>query len=72
MQTHFEYGWTPSDDLPRQGVSDRALGYGNRLSLDVLRELRLILRLLRMKRMETEFRAIVAALCEAPFAIAAE
>jgi len=49
-----------------------ALGYGNRLSLDVLRELRLILRLLRMKRMEMEFRAIVAALCETPLAVAAE
>ena len=32
-----------------------ALGYGNRLSLEVLRELRLILRLLRFKRMHAEF-----------------
>jgi len=48
-----------------------ALGYGNRLSLDVLRELRLILRWLRVKRMEDEFAEIVAALY-APPAVAAE
>ena len=38
-----------------------ALGYGTRLSLDVLRELRVILRLMRRKRMEAEFCRIVAA-----------
>ena len=40
-----------------------ALGYGNRLSLEVLCELRLILRLLRFKRMQAEYeirRRIVA------------
>ena len=32
-----------------------ALGYGKRLSLEILRELRLILRLMRFKRMEAEY-----------------
>jgi hypothetical protein len=49
-----------------------ALGYGNRLSLEVLRELRLILRLLRRKRMQAEFDAIIAALCDDALAEAAE
>lgn len=49
-----------------------ALGRGNRLSLDVLCELRLILRLMRRRRMQAQFAAIVAALCDAPFAMAAE
>jgi hypothetical protein len=39
-----------------------ALGYGNRLSLEVLRELRLALRLMRFKRMHAEFSTIIAAL----------
>jgi hypothetical protein len=39
-----------------------AFGYGNRLSLEVLREARLALRLMRFKRMEREFSAIAAAL----------
>jgi hypothetical protein len=38
----------------------------------VLRELRLILRLLRAKQMATELGAIVAALREGPIALAAE
>lgn len=41
-----------------------ALGGGNRLSLDVLRELRLILRLMRFKRMEEKFCAVAATLAE--------
>src|SRR5580658_3846848 len=49
-----------------------ALGCGTRLPLDVLSELRLILRLMRFKRMEGEFHAIVAALSEPAIAIAAE
>jgi hypothetical protein len=49
-----------------------AFGYGNRLSLEVLRELRLILRLMRYKGMRVEFDAIVAALCDETLAIAAE
>jgi hypothetical protein len=49
-----------------------ALGRGNRLSLDVLCELRLILRLMRRRRMHAQFAAIVAALCDAPIAMAAE
>jgi len=49
-----------------------ALGYGNRLSLEVLRELRLMLRLMRFKRMHAEFSAIVAALCDEAMAVAAE
>ena len=49
-----------------------ALGYGNRLSLEALRELRLILRLLRFKDMHAEFGAIIAALCDEVTALAAE
>jgi len=50
-----------------------AFGCGTRLSLEVLRELRLILRLLRRKRMEAEYGAALAALCDAPIAkLAAE
>jgi hypothetical protein len=49
-----------------------ALGCGTRLSLDVLSELRLILRLMRCKRMETEYEAALAALCNAPMSAAAE
>ena len=49
-----------------------ALGCGTRLSLDVLRELRFILRLVRCKRMEAAYHAAVAALCEGPIAMAAE
>jgi hypothetical protein len=49
-----------------------ALGCGSRLSLEVLRELRLVLRLMRLKRMQAEFSAIIAALCDEPIAMAAE
>jgi hypothetical protein len=49
-----------------------ALGCGTRLPLEVLRELRLILRLLRFKRMEAEYREALAALRDRPRAIAAE
>jgi hypothetical protein len=49
-----------------------AFGCGNRVSLDVLRELRLVLRLMRRKGMAAEFDAAVAALCDHPLAIAAE
>jgi len=49
-----------------------ALGRGNRLSVDLLTELRLILRLMRRRRMGAQFAAIVAALCEEPIAMAAE
>ena len=47
-------------------------GRGNSLSLDVLAELRLILRLMRWKRMRGHFPAIVAALCDEPERMAAE
>lgn len=47
-------------------------GHGSRLSLETLRELRLILRLLRFTRRQAEFPAIVAALSERPLAVAAE
>lgn len=47
-------------------------GRGNRLSLDVLAELRLTLRLMRWKRMRGHFAAIVAALCDDPIGMAAE
>jgi hypothetical protein len=49
-----------------------ALGRGNGLSVGVLRELRLILRIMRFKQMDAEFSAIVAASCEPPLAAAAE
>jgi hypothetical protein len=39
-----------------------ALGTGSRLSLEVLSEARLLLRLMRFKRMHAEFHAIIAAL----------
>ncbi len=39
-----------------------AFGYGNRLSLEVLRELRLMLRLMRLKGMQSEFGETIAAL----------
>jgi hypothetical protein len=49
-----------------------AFGCATRLSLEVLSELRLILRLLRFKRMQTEYAVILAALDEVPIAAAAE
>jgi hypothetical protein len=49
-----------------------ALGGGSRLSLEVLRELRLILRVMRLKHMEAEFFAAVATLRDRPSAMAAE
>jgi hypothetical protein len=49
-----------------------AFGGGHRLSLDVLCELRLILRLMRFKRMDAEFHALVAAVGTPAAAIAAE
>ena len=48
------------------------LGRGNRLSLTVLRELRLLLRLMRRKRMHAQFYSIVDALCDTERAMAAE
>ena len=49
-----------------------ALGCATRLSLEVLSELRLILRLMRWKKLHGKFRQIVAMLCAAPIAAAAE
>lgn len=49
-----------------------AFGRGNSLSLDVLAELRLILRMMRWKRMRGYFPAIVAALCDELERMAAE
>ncbi len=49
-----------------------ALGRGTRLPLDVLQELRLILRLMRCKRLHAQFPTIVAAVCDGPEAMAAE
>ena len=47
-------------------------GCAPRLSLEVLRELRLILRWMRFKRMAAQYSAIIEALGEAPAARAAE
>jgi hypothetical protein len=49
-----------------------ALGGGTRLSLEILRELRLILRVLRFKRMAAEYFETIAALRNPPTTIAAE
>lgn len=49
-----------------------AFGGGTRLSLDVLSELRLILRLLRFKKMHAEFGAIAGAVCNEAAPVAAE
>jgi hypothetical protein len=49
-----------------------AFGRATRLSLEILSELRLILRLMRRKRMDAEYKVIVSALCDVPTAIAAE
>jgi len=49
-----------------------ALGRGVRLPIDVLAELRLILRLMHFKRMQAQFPVIVAALCDESSAMAAE
>ena len=49
-----------------------ALGRGNRLSLEVLAELRLILRIMRFKRMRAEFAQIIVEMRDEPMAEAAE
>jgi hypothetical protein len=49
-----------------------ALGCTTRLSLEVLRELRLILRWMRIKKLEANYHAAVATLCDEPAAMAAE
>jgi hypothetical protein len=49
-----------------------ALGCGNRLALETLRELRLIVRLIRFKGMAGQFGALAAALCDETTALAAE
>jgi len=50
----------------------RAFGRGSRLSLETLRDLRVVLRLMRRKRRHGEFGAIVAAVCAQALAEAAE
>ena len=49
-----------------------AFGRGSALSLQVLRELRLILRLMRFRRMHAQFDSILAALRDDSIAMAAE
>jgi hypothetical protein len=49
-----------------------AFGRATRLSLEILGELRLILRLLRFKRMHAEYESILAPLCDVQVAAAAE
>jgi hypothetical protein len=49
-----------------------ALGSGSRLSLEILSEARLALRLMRFKRMDAEFHTVVAALRGDVIAEAAE
>jgi len=49
-----------------------AFGRGSQLSLEVLSELRLVLRLLRFKRAEADYTTALAAMCGLPIAEAAE
>jgi hypothetical protein len=49
-----------------------AFGRAKRLSLEVLSELRLVLRLMRFKRMQAEYESALAAMCETPILAAAE
>ena len=49
-----------------------AFGRGSRLSLEVLGELRLILRWLRFRGMRAAYETALAALCREPMAVAAE
>jgi hypothetical protein len=49
-----------------------AFGCAPRLSLEVLRELRLILRWMRLRRMDAQYEAIFAVLCNEQIATAAE
>jgi hypothetical protein len=49
-----------------------AFGCGGRLSLEVLRELRLVLRLMRRKRLQAMYAVVLAALTDALVAEAAE
>jgi hypothetical protein len=49
-----------------------AFGRGSGLSLEVLRELRVMLRLMRRNRMQAEYAAMLAAMNEAPMTAAAE
>jgi len=49
-----------------------AFGRGSRLSLEILGELRLLLRLLRFKQAEAEYHAALAALCGVAITEAAE
>jgi hypothetical protein len=49
-----------------------AFGRGSRLSLEVLSELRVVLRWMRFKRLDAEYKAARAALCDAPLLAAAE
>ena len=49
-----------------------AFGRGSRLSLEVLDELRLLLRWFRFKRLHADYANALAALCDAPILIAAE
>jgi len=49
-----------------------ALGSGTRLSLEILRELRLILRFMRRNGMDAAYYASIAVLCDQTIAVAAE
>jgi hypothetical protein len=62
--------WYRYEDFRFQIASK--FGHGTRLSLDVLRELRLLLRLARVKLSDQEFRAIVAGVLGAAVSVAAE
>jgi hypothetical protein len=59
-------------DERRAFLIARALGRGMRLPVDLLHELRLILRLMRFRRMHAQFPTIVAAVCDEPTSMAAE
>jgi hypothetical protein len=63
-------GWWRDERKAFQIAS--VLGCATRLSFEIVRELRLILRLMRFKRMETEYESALAAVCDVPTTIAAE
>jgi hypothetical protein len=55
-----------------QGDEQRAFGRGSRLSLEILGELRLILRLVRFKKMDAAYEMAFGTLDDAPARMAAE
>jgi hypothetical protein len=66
---HVERWWR---DERRAFQIASALGRGSRMSVETVRELRLILRLMRAKGMQAEFCSLIAAVCGEATLLAAE